>query len=281
MNDDKFQKFAINLSQLLGDTEDIQDIYISCMEVWKKQRDFFKRLDTSKLLKLVIYIHSYRETGNFELAQKILNNLFFAGLFVPSGNQHEETCEDCNGNGDITCDYCNGNGTVDCDECDSSGEVTCSECDGDGVDGAGDTCNECDGKGLLDCGNCAGEGYVDCDECNTTGRETCVTCDGNGEVETDDENITTYQICSWDNNLKNWCELQEGTKEPIMSMEQFEKFDKYIIYLEQDDDDHAYFADNPPKEDMVYCSVFKDEPRLFLKSDMTIHISFEGRDINW
>jgi len=66
-----------------------------------------------------------------------------------------------------------------------------------------------------------------------------------------------------------------------MSMEQFERFDKYIIYLEQNDDDHAYFADNPPKEDMVYCAVFKDEPRLFLKSDMTIHISFDGSDIYW
>lgn len=68
-----------------------------------------------------------------------------------------ESCEGCDGEGEIDCEDCVGTGKVDCEECDGTGvdgnDVECESCE-DGED----DCESCDGSGKVDCADCGGSG---------------------------------------------------------------------------------------------------------------------------
>ena len=210
---DRLKKLAVNISGIIqGDFSTPQKTFDMFYETYHQQHEYFSRFNSSDLIKLIFYIYSYKETGDMKLADKMLNNLAFASLFYTSGNYHHETCDNCNGDGYERCYDCNGSGQVDCDTCGGTGD--------DGTE----PCYDCQGSGEVTCDNCGGNGDVNCSY-----------CDSEGEVETDRLEVNHYQICTWNNNIKNRCELEEGTKEPAMSEYDFDRLrGEYIVLSESE-----------------------------------------------
>jgi len=286
MNEEKLKKFAINLSGLIRDFETPTDVYSKLSKIWKKQEIYFTQFKNQILFKLIFYVYSYKKTGDFQLAEKMLNNLFFAGLFKTSGDAYRHECETCNGDGREECGWCGGDGRIDCKECDGRGAVDCEECGGDGEDENehGKKCGECAGVGEVDCSNCAGEGRNDCGECDGSGSVHCDTCDGIGEVETEEYVVEFYQICSWNPNLKNKCELWEGTKTPVLSVDEFYDMEDQMIILDYNEEDHFEFegsVEDDPDFNKVYCARVDDEPDLYKSSTMKFHTNWDAQDIIW
>ena len=94
-------------------------------------------------------------------------------------------CPECDGRGTEECYDCNGSGKDEsCDECDGSGEIE----DPNGEEGDTLVCDECDGSGEMGCYRCVGEGNYDCSYCG-----------GDSEIEKEYEKyelttITDYYI---------------------------------------------------------------------------------------
>lgn len=44
-------------------------------------------------------------------------------LVDDDGDENYETCDYCNGDGEVICEYCDGTGKIDCEYCDGTGEV--------------------------------------------------------------------------------------------------------------------------------------------------------------
>jgi hypothetical protein len=74
-------------------------------------------------------------------------------------NEITETCENCDGSGEVGCDYCGAEGEIECNACNGEGEVEggCDYCDYGRVD-----CDECGGGGEEECPVCEGAEYVRC-----------------------------------------------------------------------------------------------------------------------
>jgi len=121
----------------------------------------------------------------------LLSTLGFELEFCPK----ENTCNVCDGVGNIRkdyepdtdeclCDTCNDTGKIECLKCGGNGEITCPICGGIG-------CEEC-GSGYLECPECNGECMMRCPECDSDmsyvpdemetyiHSVTCPECDGRG-----------------------------------------------------------------------------------------------------
>lgn len=284
MDDQKIEKFAKNIAGLLPENVVTpQDCHDKLKRIFNNQRDFFSRFDPKLLLKTIIYVYSFKKTNGFDLARNILNNLFFAKIFKYNGDNFVEECENCDGNGYVDCDYCGGRGDYQCDECEGSGELTCKVCDGSG-EIEGERCDECDGRGVTSCDYCEGDGRQSCNDCNGNGSQDCDSCDGNGEVKTNDLAVTTYQICCWDKELKDKCELYEGEKTPVISDEDFDSISDYII-LGMEDNDRLFTEEtdesNLPEMDMLYCLAYDDEPKIRLLSGSHFGLIFRNLTDSW
>ena len=222
------------------------------------------------MVKVLFYIWSIKKTGNFNLGDKLLNNILFAILITTEGNHHREECPSCDGAGEQYCNYCDGNGNVECDNCDGDGVITCSECDGDGRqmgDGEWENCEECDGAKELTCSDCAGEGKVDCNRCYN-GYENCSECDGHGEIKTDEFEYSNYFIVTWNNFIKDRCELTEGTPESAFSEYEFDKLrDEYVVLYQVEE--HAELKDFIEINE-VYCVSQSDNPIIDYSEDMHV-----------
>jgi len=96
----------------------------------------------------------------------------------------------------VDCPECDGWGTEECFDCDGSGkDESCDECDGygeiedpNGEEGDTLVCDECDGSGEMNCYRCEGSGNYDCSHCG-----------GKSEIEEEYEKyelttITDYYI---------------------------------------------------------------------------------------
>jgi len=284
MDEKKLKRLAITLTDYLDGSDNPTDIYNQLSRIWKSQDQYFRHLKNETLFKLMFYVISLKKTGNFNFAEKMLNNLFFAGLFKTSGNNYSTECETCNGDGREECGWCSGDGRIDCDVCDGRGAVDCEECGGDGEDEYGEKCGECAGVGEVDCSNCAGEGRIDCGECDGSGSDVCSTCDGEGVIETEEYIVDFYQICSWDQDLKNKCELWEGTKTPVLSVNEFYDMEDQMIILDYNEEDHFEFqgsVEDDPDFGKVYCARTDDEPTLHKSSSMKFHTNYDAQDITW
>jgi len=283
MNEEKLQKLAIKISDLIKDSSSIQRVYEQMTKVFNKQKIFFDHFSRENLIKIIFYVYSYKTTKDFALATSILNNLFFAGLYNNTGDEYVENCGDCDGYGEVSCDYCSGDGQIECGDCSGTGQMDCEECDGEGtIDDDGDEveCHDCSGRGTIECDTCGGDGYERCQECVGSGNKECEECSGKGSIDTDESQVTFYSICSWDKELKDKCELWEDTRTPVMSHEEFSNSDKILI-LKIDTEGHYGFGDEAPDEEMVYCSSVDDEPRLFINTKMEIYPSYYYNDIEW
>lgn len=241
---DRIKKLAKNVSELLpDDPKDPQDVYDSFSTVYIQQSTYFSNLGPDNIIKLVLYIYSLKETGDFTLGEKMINNLEFSSLITTNGNYVEDECEYCDGSGRVSCDNCNYNGRVDCPTCDGTGD-----------DSEGEPCDDCQGNGDVYCDECGGDGDVRCDECG-----------GDGTVETDRSEISHHFICSWSDDINRPCELEDGTREPAMSEYDFDRLrgTNYLtLYYEESSVELRNFVD----VNEMYCVSHEDEPRLFMNN---------------
>jgi hypothetical protein len=267
---DKIKRLSSNLSEIIPDHDTIQDLYFELRNLMVKQKDYFSNISPENMVKVLFYIWSIKKTGNFNLGDKLLNNILFAILITTEGNHHREECPSCDGAGEQYCNYCDGNGNVECDNCDGDGVITCSECDGDGRqmgDGEWENCEECDGAKELTCSDCAGEGKVDCNRCYN-GYENCSECDGHGEIKTDEFEYSNYFIVTWNNFIKDRCELTEGTPESAFSEYEFDKLrDEYVVLYQVEE--HAELKDFIEINE-VYCVSQSDNPIIDYSEDMHV-----------
>ncbi len=267
---DKIKRLSTNLAEIIPDHDNPQDLYMELRKLMVKQKDYFSKISPVTMVKVLFYIWSIKKTGNLNLGDKLLNKILFATLITTEGNRHREECRSCDGAAEQSCDFCDGSGNIECDNCDGEGVITCPECDGDGRqmgDGEWENCEECDGDGALTCPDCNGEGKVDCNRCYG-GYETCSDCSGEGEIKTDEFEYNIYFIVTWDNFIKDRCELTEATTESAFSEYEFDKLrDEYIILSQAEV--HAELRDFIEINE-VYCVSQSDNPIIDYSEDMHI-----------
>lgn len=268
---EKLKKLAVNLSELISKSETPQEVYNELILVMQKQSDYFKYLGPDNIVKLTLYIYSFKTTGKFNVGDTMISSLGFANLITTEGTEYVKECEECSGNGEIDCALCD-RGEIECEECSGGGEISCPECDGDGstVNGNGELedCEECDGTGNISCPDCSGDGSYSCDSCNS-GKEECYNCSGNGETETNELKYDAYFVVTWNRAINGDFSLNENSKYPALSEFEFDRLrDEYIVLI-YEDNGHAEFK-NWVKINEVYCTFYSDEPKLNLTEKMKV-----------
>jgi hypothetical protein len=267
---EKLKKLAVNLSELISKSETPQEVYNELIPVMQKQSDYFKYLGPDNIVKLTLYIYSFKTTGKFNVGDTMISSLGFANLITTEGTEYVKECESCDGGGELDCEYCD-RGEITCDTCDGTGEVTCEECDGDGRqmgDGEWEDCEACDGTGNGKCEECDGNGSLNCDNCDN-GKNEGWDCSGEGEVETNQLKYDAYLVVTWNRDINRDFSLNENSKYPALSEYEFDRLrDEYIV-LTYEDDGHAEFQDWV-KINEVYCTFYSDEPKLNLTEKMRV-----------
>lgn len=246
---DKLKKLSTKLVDLFPQKEfsDPQDAFTSFSDVYIPQKDYFGNFSPEDIIKLVIYIYSYKNTMDFDYADKILNNLAFSDLLLITEKEHIATCNQCGGYGGYDCETCYG-----------SGEAQCEECGGDGEIG-GDICDKCSGKGDSECETCGG-----------TGRETCDNCEGHGEFESDEFEYQLYTIACWDKDMNEACEQSEKTPYAAFTYDYFlNRFERYIILSLENG--HARLNDDL-EMDKMYATDYDDNPELTISGQKVLKI---------
>jgi hypothetical protein len=147
------------------------------------------RLSETDIYKVVFITFLMNKGEDISKIEDIVSNdlLLFKLTNYDEPSTKRESCDECDGYGNIECDSCDGDGDIICNNCSGSGEVDCDECGGSGEDEEGDTCHYCDGGGTKPCDDCNGDGRNECSFCDGNGQNSCDYCDGSGEVETDEE----------------------------------------------------------------------------------------------
>jgi len=267
---EKLKKLSVNLSELISKSETPQEVYDGLVPVMQKQSDYFKYLGPDNIVKLTLYIYSFKTTGKFNVGDTMISSLGFANVFTTEGTEYVKECDECGGAGELDCEYCD-RGEITCETCDGTAEVTCEECDGDGRqmgDGEWEDCEACDGTGNGKCPDCGGDGYLNCDNCND-GKNECWECNGNGDVETTELKYDAYFVATWNRAINGDFSLNENTQYPALSEFEFDRLrDEYIV-LTYEDDNHAEFQ-NWVKINEVYCTFYSDEPKLNLTEKMKL-----------
>jgi hypothetical protein len=267
---EKLKKLAVNLSELISKSETPQEVYNELIPVMQKQSDYFKYLGPDNIVKLTLYIYSFKTTGKFNVGDTMISSLGFANLITTEGTEYVKECDSCSGEGELDCEACD-RGEITCETCDGTGEVTCEECDGDGRqmgDGEWEDCEACDGTGNGKCEECDGNGSLNCDNCDN-GKNECWECSGNGEVETNELKYDAYFVVTWNRAINGDFSLNENSKYPALSEFEFDRLrDEYIV-LTYEDDGHAEFQ-NWVKINEVYCTFYSDEPKLNLTEKMKV-----------
>lgn len=241
--------------------------------------EYIRRFGAHNCLKIVIAMWGIHQGKTLPEIEVMYENLFFATMFYTEGRMHEAECDECNGNGSVDCDYCDGRGEQNCDTCDGEGEVECNVCNGDGEvegeDGGTEECDSCEGEGTQSCDDCD-SGTVTCNYCSGNGSEDCDYCDGQGTIESDDEmDYEIKLIASWNPNLKNKCELENGTLQPVMKVSKFEQSNS-IIFLADDSSNDELSDEVEP--DKVYCIEYLgDNMKLDFKYSSRLQFSM----VNW
>jgi len=279
---EKLQRLSAKMVGLFPENfKSAQECYDEFRFVYKKQFEYFSNFEPSNILKLVLYIYSLKNTGNFKLAENILNKSGFASLFIMEPDYYQTECDECGGDGQFRCEYCGGDGSIECNKCIGNGTVSCDRCGGDGqVEEEGEEleCDSCYGSGEIGCDECGGSGKEECEQCDGDGSENCSTCDGDGQSETNEHEYKYYVIITWNSFIKNKCELESGTMTPALSEYDFDRLrDEYIILGY--DEEHSEFRSAVLPND-VYCANYEDEPELHksYSSDFRIWMDNDGLD---
>ena len=263
ISDKKLQSLAVIISEDWDDVETPTDVYTRLVKYATNQKEYFHDyLKLNNFIKLVLYIYYFKTEGTFDKAIIAMNNLEFVTLLMHDGENYDEECDNCNGNGSYSCNSCGGDGTITCPDCDGEGNVECNECDGDGEIETSDgmeSCQDCNGNGRVTCDRCDGNEYVDCIECDGSGENTCWDCDGRGSVETDEFTYSLTYLINWNPELKYRINKTFETMEPTLGSDGLINFEKNYIITDVDDNEHAEFEDEV-EEDKYYTIDVTDEP---------------------
>lgn len=275
---DKIKRLAKNITELLINTSTPQDTYFSLVQLMMKQKDYFQHMLPENIVKLVFYCYSLGKTNSYTLGDKMLNKITFAVVIRNTGDIHQEDCDNCSGNGELSCEECDGDGKIDCGECDGDGKIDCPQCNGTGEIEDGEDmieCDECNGGGNVTCGECGGDGRLNCGNCSY-GQETCDQCDGNGQIDTDSFDYERYFIVTWDQPIKERCELTEGQTEITMSEYDFDRLRDDFIKLKIDEkwDELSEWV----KSNEIYCTYYNDNPKMYLTTGMYLDTSEDNID---
>jgi hypothetical protein len=257
---DRFEKFAINLSGLINKTESYTEIYYQLKNLISENIQFFRKKKPSDLVKLIIYIHDYLNTGTFDRAKKITYDLIIGGLILRTDNFHEEECNNCNSDGDIRCISCN------------YGNITCSYCDGEG------SVYSDDDEELQYCDHCGGDGELMCDECGGKGYHTCEICSGYGYYDTDESIYELRNIISWSNTLNFEMEMNANKPFPAINEDSFYSNKDMIVLKEE----IIHFkSDFDLNYDDFYCiGTEEDLDKLHLLLDGTLTL-YDDTDVSF
>jgi hypothetical protein len=246
---DRLKRIAKKLQQQFPVKEfnEPQEAYTMFSDIYIEHKEFFKIFKPEEIIKLVIYIYSYKNTKDFDYGDKILNNLSFSDLLLITEKEHIATCNQCGGYGGYDCETCYG-----------SGEAQCEECGGDGEIG-GDICDKCSGKGDSECETCGG-----------TGNQTCDYCEGDGVYVSDESEYQLYTIACWDKDMNNACEQSEGDLYGAFTYDYFlNRFEKYIILNIENNHEKL---NNDLQMDAMYATSYDDNPHLFISGQKTLKI---------
>jgi hypothetical protein len=260
---EKLKKIAVRLEDTIEFSGTPQDVYDELITLSKKQSDYFEIIGGENIIKLTFLIYSYKKTQSFELGEEILNDLVFLYYVFSEGNNHREICEVCGGDGQIECHLCDGTGESPCDTCDETGEITCDTCNGSGVDpdNEEESCWDCNGDGNRTCPSCHGETMDTCRECDGSRLEPCPECDEVGDIETDDWDYEMEIIASWNKKLNQESIEFENSLVPIMSTENYNQQNNYIVIKYFGDDNYLEFKKGF-ESNHVYCFGHDDNPKL-------------------
>jgi len=277
---ERIKKIASKIEDTIPKSNTVQEIYYDIIPLLESQKVYFSLLGAENIVKLVFYIYSLKTQNDFILADKLLNQISFANLFTRNEDFYTTECQRCDGQGSHDCSHCGRSGTNDCEYCHGNGVVECEYCGGDGTDPHDDDekCNNCRGTGEETCPRCGGEGEYDCTnkKCDE-GWVECERCEGTGEIETNEHEYTSYFIATWNTNLKNKCELEEDTLNPVMSFQRFESMSSQYIILKSFEDHHIFIPE--VKSGEMYCNFFDDEPTLEFDKSMRITGNFNSINI--
>lgn len=261
---DKLKRISIKLEGLITNYNTPQNVYtILIKNLYKTQTDYFKYLGPENIIKLTFLIFSYKNTGDFDLGEQMLNDSMFLGILYSEGVEYREPCEACSGDAQIDCTECDGTQEVNCDECDGMGEIPCDTCYGSGIDPDSEEeeeCPDCSGAGNRTCWNCGGNETVDCRECDM-GLINCQECDGIGEIETEEWIYNVEVIMTWDPEIIKNATETDNTLIPLMSYEEYVKSgNEYIIITNYHENNMEFKKGFKANE--VYCFSYEDNPPL-------------------
>ncbi len=154
-------------------------------------RNILGSLDGDELVRGIFVAYNLLNGDDDNTALQKANRIYTIDYIKSESDEYygDETCEVCEGGGEVGCDTCDGQGYDNCSRCEGRGNEECGECNGDGVDEDDDVCSNCDGDGGMVCDDCDGDATVDCNDCEGSGRRECGECEGSGEVEGNTEKI--------------------------------------------------------------------------------------------
>ncbi len=240
--------------------------------ILRSHTDYFNNFSPNDMLKLVIYIYSIKNFNNTSVGDKIIENAWVGNyLRYEEDDFEDETCDNCEGNGEIRCDNCDPDGNEECNTCSGSGSVFCESCGGDGEDDEGGECDECNGTGELKCDQCEGAGLITCRSCGGDAYEICDECDGNGSIETEKLKYVNTSFMTWDPALIESFQNSYELDKPIFIDSTFEDYkdENKLLILREDIDSGKFFDFVEP--DHEYCYFFDKFPSEYtFRSSLTI-----------
>lgn len=139
-----------------------------------------------------------------ETYDNIEHSMYSVELVEIYDTEPEVDCPRCN-SGYESCDNCDGRGEIECDRCDSTGYNDCEYCDGTGRDEEDNECSSCEGSGKDACSYCYGSGNESCDYCGGDGEVSCEYCDGNSTIHSQESSMIEYiDYLSWNSRWKEY-----------------------------------------------------------------------------
>lgn len=254
--DEKLKKSAIRLSNKIKvDELTPKQTYFALRNKVIDLKEYFSKFTPEEMVKLPFYIYSYKKTGNFDLAEKIIYNIHFIGLVQDYGDDVSRECPSCEGTGEMGCPKCDSDLRVDCPQCEREAEV-CADC--------GEREDNCDCYEFepFECPTCNGEGEVLCDMCEGRGEVKCTECEGRGEIEMPGVNeVRIIKIMTWDPKIISKCEISyyDPINPAFKSEDQLQKLDNYI-FLQENFATMELYNDMDP--DSLYCFFFSSNAQL-------------------
>lgn len=236
--DDALKNMTIKMSRIVQ-SKTLSGIFEELTDSLIENNSLVIVNDKFNFFNLCISIYGYKKTGSFELYDQLKSKIFNCTLIRPLEHGVSRECPICSGNGEFPCEYCDGNGIMECQDCGGLGEF------------AEETCGNCDGEGEVTCDECS-DGYVRCGECY-----------GHGDVYHHD--IGEYKlisIVSFDEKLKQTCEYNLNTNNPIFTnpekLVSFSFEDKSFIYENISDYGTIVNENMSPNDDYIYCCDVED-----------------------